>query len=237
MKKVRIISLASHDYSDYLLGLSASISCNMPTLHMISYLVNSDREVGSKIKSLGSNFKVKYSNKSFKSEHQKRCFCAGRRAWLFVDLLNKYPGDTVVWIDVDSLFRKYDSAFVDHVTSCGVSVRVKNDKKKFSYNGKHMRRHSSGCFSVSDISFAKRYLANIQIPKIFKNPKQEWMRDQNELNITIHQTLGKVKFKTLPDIYSDVWMRAEGIIWHAKSKSKNSKIYQDELRRYLAVYN
>ena len=46
----------------------------------------------------------------------------------------------------------------------------------------------------------------------------------------------EISLNLLPDIYCDVWFRDEGVIWEAKSKSKNSEQYKKEIEPYIKCF-
>lgn len=219
-REILLFSVADAAYFKYMQGLVKSAAINFPEARMFVELVNMDKESALLLESQHPKIQVRVINKIFDCEHSKKCFCASRRASLFVELFDSTP-TPMMWLDADSLVRRPCKGLVDLMFSCDLSMRQKR-KGHFA--------SGTICLGTSDIckQFAIRYEECV-------NADHSWMSDQNNLN-KVHRIFRKrINFVPLPHTYCDVWFSEEGAIWAAKARKKTSKKYIHELNRFLSM--
>jgi len=209
---IRLFSLADEKYYRYIKALVASASIYFPDAYFNIYLVNMKDKYLKELESINSKCTVIIEKKIFDNDHKKRCYCASRRGYLFIELRNKYPNDHLVWVDADSVFMKNADSFKKHILSCDVSMRPKDLLKgKFT---------SAVIVSgPKSIEFFKTYSRYINDHK----EEYNWYNDQHMLNKTYVELKDKINFKPLPKIFCDAWHSDEGVLWMTKGVATGSK--------------
>lgn len=217
---IRLFSLADTKYFKYIKALIKSSVFYFPYAHLNIFLVNVNKKNIKEFNNI-ENCNISIEDKKFENDRKKRCYCASRRAYLFVELRKKYPNDHLVWIDADSVFIKRAKSFKKHILSCDVSMRPKDlNKGKFA----------SGVIvsGPNSVEFFDEYYN-----KINKNAHlYKWTNDQEMLNLTYREFKKKINFKPLPKIFCDVWYSNQGVLWIAKGKCRSDDRYQKEIKKW-----
>ena len=218
MRDVTILTVADGAYFSLLKGLVKSADVNFSRASLIVELVNVEEKHLDEIKSLHSDILVRILNKNFNSEHEKKCFCTNRRASLFREFRQKEYGP-LMWLDADSIIRSSCNALADHLLSCDLTMRPKKTKATFAAGTIGL------VVSPVCVEMAGRY-------EHLTNGVATWMSNQLNLNKLYRQYKKRINFKPLPNIYCDVLLSDEGIIWAAKSRKKSAKRYRRELAKW-----
>jgi len=217
LKNITLISLADSAYYKYLKVLVKSAIINFPQAKLHIVLVNMGEEHRVAIKSLGENIRVDIETVSFPGEHEKRCYCASRRAFLFKKLREE-TDDVLLWIDADSIIRKPCDDLISHLNSCELTMRSKSKG-----------RFASGVIGVDSTDvcnmFIEEYYAEV-------SRHNDWMNDQRSLHQVYLRFKDKIKFNYLPRTYCEVSLTEEAVIWTAKSHRKDGKKYRAEMAKY-----
>lgn len=218
MSSIKIISLADEDYFEYLCCCVASASLNFSEASFFVVLVNPKENYKERLKSIHNNIEIVIEKKDFSSHQEKKCYCASRRAFLFYDLRSK-TDDILLWIDADSIIRSSCKDLIEHLNSCDITMRPKDNPGKFA-SGVIGVNNSNICYD-----FVEEYYKRV-------SKDNSWMSDQNNLNETYSFFKDKINYQPLENKYCDVWLSEDGVIWEAKSKKKKDKKYLKEMRKY-----
>lgn len=217
MKDITLISLSDESYYPYLKVLVKSAVKNFPQANLFVVLVNMDEKYKKEIEGLSPGIRVEMEKVSFPGEHEKRCYCASRRAFLFKKLREE-TDDILLWVDADSIIRKSCDGLIQHLNSCELTMRSKSKG-----------RFASGVIGVdsSDIcnEFIEEYYNEV-------SKHSDWMNDQKSLHTVYLKFQDRIKFRYLERTYCEVSLTEDAVIWAAKSHRKNSKKYISEMRKY-----
>jgi len=218
MKNITLISLADGEYYKYLKVLVASAVKNFPQASLYIVLVNMEEKYRDEIKSFGENIRVNIEKVSFTGEHEKRCYCASRRAFLFKKL-RKEIDDILLWVDADSIIRKSCNELIVHLNSCELTMRSK----------------SKGKFASGVIGVGSSDICNEFIEEYYKEVSKhnDWMNDQRSLCDVYYKFQDRIKFSFLPRPYCEVSLTDDAYIWAAKARRKNSSKYKREMAKYV----
>lgn len=215
--KILVFSVADAAYYKYLRGMVRSAAVNFPQANMFVELVNLDQSHADALQKLHPKISIRLEKRKFKTKFDQKCFCAGRRASLFVELYSKSA--PAMWLDADSIIRRPCDELVSLLYNCDLTMRPKS-----------AGRFASGTIGLGRakvcLLLAKKY-------KTYVNADHTWMSDQNNLNRVYREFKKSIRFTPLPKTFCDVWLSEEGAIWAAKSKKKNSVRYLEELSKYL----
>lgn len=218
---VTLFSLADAAYFKYIKALVKSSRKYFPKARFCVFLVNVTKKHLRQLD--GVDCIIKTEKKKFKSDREKRCYCASRRGYIFTQLRKEHPDDHLVWIDSDSVFIKNASSiFKKHILSCDVSMRPKSLKQgKFA---------SAVIVSgPKSIDFFNEYYKKIND----RMKLYEWTSDQKMLNLTYREFKNKINFKPLPRMFCDVWYSDKGVLWVAKGKCRDDNRYQREMKKWI----
>jgi hypothetical protein len=220
LKDITIISLADDVYYQYLKSLVISATINFPQALLFIVLVNMDKKFRDELLSYNSKMKVEIEQVNIPPGYDRACYCASRRAFLFKKLREE-TSNILLWVDADSIIRKPCNDLISHLNSCDVTMRPK-------VSG----RFASGIIGInsSDVcnNFINRYYDLVKDDK-------DWMSDQKNLNRTYLEFKDTINFVPLANIYCDVWLSRQGVIWTAKSKTKKSNKYREEMTKYQKI--
>lgn len=219
MKNIKIISLADSEYYHFLFALTRSAEEYFPQASLHLTLVNMDECKIEELRKGNNNITVEIENVNFSKEYEKRCYCARRRGFLFYKLRD-ICDDILLWIDADSVIRKNCDDL--HVLLNKGDLSVVQRRKATDIR--------SGIIGINTTPVCREFINRYKSILDFDHT---WMSDQQNLNKLYREMEKKINLNLLPDVYCDVWFREEGIIWEAKSKSKNSKRYRIEIEKYL----
>lgn len=217
MSSITLISLADSAYYKYLKVLVKSAIKNFPQAKLYMVLVNMEDGYADEIKSLGDNIRVEIERVDFSGEHEKRCYCAGRRAFLFKKLREE-TDDILLWVDADSIIRKSCDDLIFHLNSCELTMRSKS-KGKFA----------SGVIGIDSTDICNKFIEEYYLEVGRHN---DWMNDQRSLHQVYLKFKDDIKFKYLPRLYCEVSLTEKAVIWTAKSHRKDSKKYKREMAKY-----
>lgn len=229
-----LISLADAEYFKYLRILAISQSINLPDVPMLVFLVNCDKSMAREMVALNKNCHVEIEHKSFKSEHQKRCYCAQRRAYLFKSIRNS-ARKHMIWIDADSIIRKPCQSLIEHSLSCDFSAKVKRVSSKQKSSG---AKFASGVLSIGvspdcDL-FIDYYYRACQNKK---GKEINWLDDQLKLTETFDNLGFRLHSNPLPETYCDTSLSDESVIWAAKADLKYSQKYLKEMEKFERMHH
>lgn len=216
-----LFSLTDPEYFKYIKALIRSSKKYFSESKFCATLVNCNDKQINQLKKI-NNCDILIENKKFLNDHEKRCYCASRRAHLFIKLREKYPDDYLVWVDADSIFVKNAKLFSNHIISCDVSMRPKNLK---------IGTFASGVITSGpkSIDFFNEYNNKIN-SKLNLN---KWLTDQKMLNLTYNEFKNKINFKPLPNIFCDVWYSNNGVLWVAKRRIRDNNAFQNEVNKWI----
>jgi len=216
-----LFSLADTKYFNYIKALVKSSRKYFSDSIFRIFLVNVDKKCVSQLSGI-NNCIISTEKKFFFSELEKKCYCASRRGYLFIELRKQYPNDHLVWIDSDSVFVKSTKPFKKHILSCDVSMRPKD---------LILGKFASGVIisGPKSIDFFNAYYKKIK-NRLHLN---DWTSDQKMLDLNYRQFKNKIDFKSLPEIFCDVWYSDEGVLWVAKGKCRSNSRYQTEIKKWI----
>lgn len=212
---ITIFSVANEPYLGYLKTLHASIKRYLPNSKFIGFLVDCKKDnYDFDARHIQSDEKIPVNN-----------FCAGLRTRLFVDLLEEI-NTPLLYIDADSIFVNEADSLIEHINSCGVSMRPKNlDEGTFA----------SGVISCNPNKLINNFFQNYKKNYLDVLYLGDWFSDQKMLNKTYQEMKDKINFKPLPNKFCDVWFSEEGIIWTAKGRTRNNQKFINKLEEYNYV--
>lgn len=215
MKKITILTVANAPYFQLLEGMVRSAEKNFPRANMMVELVNMGSEYLKIVEQWHSDIIVRSVAVEKSAE---RNFCTNRRAALFREYRKKESGP-LIWIDADSLIRRPCNDLADHILSCDLTMRNKTKNK----------------FAAGTIGIGNSRICTELVNRYYEMVKADtsWMSNQNNLNRLYAEFKKRINFVSLPNIYCDVWLSDEGIIWAAKARKKKSERYLRELNEFL----
>ncbi len=217
MKNITLISLADSSYYEYLKVLVKSAIKNFSQAKLYMVLVNMEEKYKDEIKSLGENIRVDIETVSFSGDHEKRCYCASRRAFLFKKLREE-TDDILLWVDADSIIRKSCDDLIAHLNSCELTMRSKSKG-----------RFASGVIGVDSTDVCNRFIEEYYAEVGRHN---DWMNDQRSLHQIYLKFKDEIIFSYLPRTYCEVSLTEGSVIWTAKSRRKNGRKYRAEMAKY-----
>lgn len=210
---ITVFSVANKPYLKYIDVLSASVKKYFPEANFLGCLVNCpDKDYG---------FDVRHI------EHDKRMsepnFCAGLRTKMFRDLLDE-GHKTLIYVDADSCFIRSAKELIEHVNSCGVSMRPKSLEEGLFASGVITCNASKKGVRDFFESYRKNYQENINAG--------DWFSDQKMLNKTYQGLKNHIDFKPLPNKFCDVWFSDDGVLWTAKGITRGNNKFINKLKEF-----
>lgn len=233
----KIISACDKNYFGFLEVLVKSAVINFPEASIYVELVNMDEKNKTIVENIGPKCEAEIVSIDFKNTNQLKCYCTNRR----VDLFNKLRAvsdDILIWIDADSIIRRScdELMAITKIHDVAAVVRPRGTLR-------------GGIIAVNNTEMGNEFIrkyVNIMKPlnqwnkakdtkKIQSDPFtwEVWMSNQNCLDRLCRKwRKADLRFAGLDNLYCDVHLKDEGIIWAAKNRLKTSPVYLEELKKY-----
>jgi lipopolysaccharide biosynthesis glycosyltransferase len=233
----KILSACDKTYFKFLKVMVKSAMVNFPASTVYVELVNMDKKFKTIIENIDSKCKAEITSVDFKNPNQRKCYCTNRRVELF-NKMRKKCDDVLIWIDADSIIRRSCNELMKITKTHDVSAVV---RPKGTLRG--------GIIAINNTDmgnkFIKKYVKIMKplnqwnkakdTKKIQSDPFtwEVWMSNQNCLDYLCRKwRKTDLRFAALDNLYCDVHLKDEGIIWAAKNRLKTSPIYLEELKKY-----
>lgn len=241
-----IFTVATNDYTNYLENFLLSLNSSKTNTYCFVTLINTPKDKANYYQTLYDNVSFDFKYFNFKSIDDQKGFAANLRAQIFIELMNKFPQSSLVWVDVDSIFLKNCNELLSLSKKFDFSCQYNEPKVNFFKNLFSKKKlgplgtHYYGYFSAGVITTNNSYMAKIffnHYYKLVQIKPFDWFSDQEALYLTYAKYKESIKFRILEWQYCSRVLDKKSFIWTAKSNIKHSdEYYLQNLRLYSKLY-
>jgi hypothetical protein len=191
-KKIKIISVATEDYHDYMLALLLSFQQQCQSYKdLVSfklYLINYQEPKRSEFLRINLNIEKVFESHNFKNKSEQSCFCTNYR---YILLKSNFDFNNIIcWIDCDALFMKDCSHIFNTLVSEDRGIFLYEKNQTWKFRGQKYKTLMGGFIAVNanklGEAFANDYFRQVgEYINKNKNRYNEWWANQQVLRIMI----------------------------------------------------
>lgn len=193
-KKIKIISVATPDYHDYMLSFLLSFEMNCKSSKDLVcfklYLINYSEDRKNEFSKIDLSIETVMESHSFKDKNDKSCFCTNYR---YILLKRDFDHQNVVcWIDCDALFVKDCSGIFNTMVTNDNGLFLYEKNRVWKFRGGKYQTLMGGFIGVNATKegevFSNEYC--MKVDKYIRKNKgkmNEWWANQHVLRMMIKE--------------------------------------------------
>jgi hypothetical protein len=220
---VTILAVSDAAYLKHLVPLAASLNVHFPEARLHAHLINTPSWVAKIVWKFHRNMDCTFERRKFKTESQRKAYCANIRVAVLNNLLKSGVG-VLIYMDADSIVRKGLSEFVQLIRDHDIIIRQR-------FNTGERTRFATGIIGINNSSRTHNFL--VRWSEKVDQQKYQWFGDQISFAKTYDELSGPFRLYRLPMQFIDWELLSGSSIWSGKAEKKKERLYSSAEKECL----